>query len=69
MTFNLGDALILVAAMLRAVMVTCTNQLTFGKNIPSLPLTAIQTGTVGLGGMLLGSLLLPGGLPPLPVAE
>ena len=66
LTFNLGDALIRVAAMLRPVRGTCTNQLTFGKNIPSLPLTAIQTGTVGLGGMLLGSLLLPGGLPPLP---
>jgi len=65
LTFNLGDALILVAALLRAVMVTSTNHLTYGRNIPSLPLTAVQTGTVGLGCMMLGILVLPGGLPPL----
>jgi drug/metabolite transporter (DMT)-like permease len=66
LTFNLGDALILIAALLRAVMVTCTNRLTYGRNIPSLPLTAVQTGTVGLGCMMLGIMVLPGGLPPLP---
>ena len=66
LTLNLGDALILVAALLRAVMVTTTNKLTYGKNIPSLPLTAVQTGMVGLGCMMLGTVVLPGGLPPLP---
>lgn len=66
LTFNLGDALILIAALLRAVMVACTNRLTYGRNIPSLPLTAVQTGTVGLGCMMLGIMVLPGGLPPLP---
>lgn len=66
LTFNLGDALILIAALLRAVMVTTTNKLTYGKNIPSLPLTAVQTGTVGLGCLVLGIVVLPGGLPPLP---
>ena len=68
LTLNLGDALILIAALLRAVMVSSTNRLTHGRNIPSLPLTAVQTGTVGLGCILLGSVMLPGGLPPLPHA-
>ena len=66
LTLNLGDAPILVAALLRAVMVTTTNKLTYGKNIPSLPLTAVQTGIVGLGCMMPGIAVLPGGLPPLP---
>ncbi len=65
LSFNLGDGLILVAALLRAVMVTCTSRLTSGKDIPSLPLTAVQTGVVGLGCMMLAAGL-PGGLPPLP---
>lgn len=65
-SFNLGDSLILVAALLRAVMVTCTNKLIKGKNIPSLALTAIQTGTVGIGCFLLGFLVLKDGLPHLP---
>ncbi len=68
LSFNLGDALMLLAAVLRAVMVSCTTLLTRGKNIPSLPLTAVQTGTVGLGCLLLGLVLLPGGLPPLPTS-
>lgn len=66
LSFNVGDGLILVAALLRAVMVTFTNKLTHGKNIPSLPLTSVQTGTVGLGCLVLGIAGLPGGLPPLP---
>ena len=66
LSFNLGDGLMLVAALLRAVMVTVTNRLTYGKEIPALPLTAVQTGTVGLGCMMLGVTLLPGGLPALP---
>lgn len=66
LSFNLGDALMLVAALLRAVMVTTTNRLSFGKNIHALPLTAVQTAIVGLGCMLLGIVLLPDGLPSLP---
>ena len=66
LSFNLGDGLMLVAALLRAVMVTCTNKLTKGKDIPSLPLTSVQTGVVGIGCMLLAMTTLPGGLPPLP---
>jgi drug/metabolite transporter (DMT)-like permease len=64
--FNYGDVLILVAALLRAFMVTMTNKLTLRKNIPSLPLTAVQTGTVGLGCLMLSMIVLPSGLPSLP---
>lgn len=66
LSFNLGDALILLAALLRALMVTYTNKLTKGKQIPSLLLTSIQAGVVGLGCLLLGILVLPDGLPALP---
>jgi drug/metabolite transporter (DMT)-like permease len=66
LSFNLGDGLMLVAALLRAVMVTSTNKLTYGKDIPSLPLTSVQTGTVGIGCLMLGVIVLPGGLPTLP---
>lgn len=66
LSFNLGDGLILLAALLRAVMVTYTNKLTQGKQIPSLFLTSVQTGVVGLGCLFLGIIILPGGLPPLP---
>ncbi len=66
LSFNLGDGLILVAALLRAFMVTYTNKMTKGKEIPSLLLTSIQTGVVGIGCLLLGMVILPGGLPALP---
>ena len=66
LSFNVGDGLMLIAALLRAVMVTCTNKLTKGKDIPSLPLTAVQTGVVGIGCIVLATTALPGGLPPLP---
>jgi drug/metabolite transporter (DMT)-like permease len=68
LSFNLGDGLILLAALLRAFMVTYTNKLTQGKQIPSLFLTSVQTGVVGLGCLFLGIIILPGGLPPLPHA-
>jgi len=67
-SFNRGDSLILVAAILRAFMVTLTNKLTRDKNIPSLLLTSIQTGVVGLGCLSLGLIILPEGLPALPAA-
>lgn len=68
LSFNLGDGLILLAALLRAFMVTYTNKLTQGKQIPALFLTSVQTGVVGLGCLFLGIIILPGGLPPLPYA-
>lgn len=63
MSLNAGDALILAAAVLRALMVTLTKKRTAGKAVDSLSLTAIQAGTVGIGCLVLA---MPGGLPRLP---
>ncbi|WP_199535803.1 DMT family transporter [Dyella psychrodurans] len=68
LSLNGGDALILAAAVLRAMMVTFTNKLTRGRDIPAFPLTGVQTGVVGLGCVILGIAVLPGGLPELPHA-
>lgn len=65
--FNLGDGLILGAALLRAVQVCLTRRFSVAREVPALALTAVQTGVVGGGCLLLG-LLLPGGLPALPTA-
>lgn len=70
---GLGDGLMLLAALLRAVSVCQTTRLTRGRAVPALALTAVQAGVVGLGSALL-ALALPwvpglggaGGLPPLP---
>ncbi len=53
LTLNHGDWLILAAALLRALMVTVTKQLTLGKQITTLSLTAIQSMIVGLGAFVL----------------
>lgn len=66
LSFNAGDALILAAAFLRALMVTLTKKRTAGKQLDSLSLTAVQTGTVGAGCLALALVAVPGGLPPLP---
>lgn len=66
--FNLGDGLMLLAALLRALLVCLTRRLTADSQVPALALTAVQTGVIGFGCLLLGSLLLPGGLPSLPTA-
>src|SRR5574338_579193 len=63
---GLGDGLMLLAAVLRAIMVCVTSRLMRHHPAPALPLTAVQTGVVGLGCLAL-ALLIPGGLPPLPV--
>jgi drug/metabolite transporter (DMT)-like permease len=68
LALNLGDGLILAAAVLRAIMVTTTGKLTKGGTVPPLALTAIQTTMVGLGCLILGTVTLPGGLPALPAA-
>lgn len=65
--FNLGDGLMLAAALLRAVLVCLTRRLSSGREVPVLALTAVQSGVVGCGCLFLG-LLQPGGLPPLPTA-
>lgn len=63
---NVGDGLMVLAAILRALMVTATTRLTRDHPVPALPLTSVQTGVVGIGSLLAGIVLLPGGLPPLP---
>ncbi|WP_278349636.1 DMT family transporter [Stutzerimonas kunmingensis] len=65
LSLNLGDALMLAAALLRAVLVCLTRRLTAGREIPALALTAVQSGVVASGCILLG-LSLPGELPALP---
>lgn len=66
LSFNAGDGLMLGAALLRAYMVTLTKKRTAGKQVDSLALTAVQTGTVGIGCVVLALVATPGGLPPLP---
>ncbi|WP_432722635.1 DMT family transporter [Jeongeupia wiesaeckerbachi] len=66
LSFNLGDALILAAAVLRAVNVCLIKKLTHDKAMPMLTLTAIQAGVVCAGSVVVA--LAGGGLPPLPTA-
>lgn len=54
-----GDGLIVLAAVLRAIMVTFTGKMTKGRSIAALPLTAVQTGTVGIGSLILFALTVP----------
>jgi len=60
-----GDGLMLAAALLRAVLICLTRRLTAGLQVPALALTAVQSGVVATGCLVLG-LALPGGLPALP---
>ncbi|MGA8008017.1 MAG: DMT family transporter [Thiomonas sp.] len=46
---GLGDALVLLAALLRAIMVTQTRRLATRHNLPALTLTALESGVVALG--------------------
>ncbi len=64
-SLNLGDGLMLAAAVLRAVLVCLTRRLTADLEVPPLALTAVQSAVVASGCLLLG-LSLPGGLPALP---
>lgn len=69
--FGTGDALMLAAAALRAVIACATAHFQRRKEgeegVPVLLLTTVQSAVVGLGCLLL-ALALPGGLPPLPTA-
>ncbi|MCQ4330142.1 DMT family transporter [Stutzerimonas stutzeri] len=65
LSLNLGDGLMLVAALLRAVLVCLTRRLTADRQIPPMALTAVQSGVVASGCLVLG-LSLPGGLPAVP---
>jgi len=68
LTFNLGDGLMLAAALLRALMMCMTKRLTAGKKMATLTLTAVQSGVVGLGSLIIAVFFLPGGLPAWPRA-
>jgi drug/metabolite transporter (DMT)-like permease len=60
-----GDALMLAAAVLRAITVCQTSRLTRRRSAPVLALTAVEAGVITLGSVGL-AFALPGGLPPLP---
>jgi drug/metabolite transporter (DMT)-like permease len=64
-SLGLGDGLMLSAALLRAVLVCLTRRLTADQQVPPLALTAVQSGVVASGCLILG-FSLPGGLPALP---
>ncbi|AMO99452.1 eamA-like transporter family protein [Collimonas arenae] len=66
LTFNLGDGLMVAAALLRALMVCMTKRLTLDKNMATLTLTAVQSGVVGIGSLIVAGVFAQGGLPPLP---
>lgn len=53
MSLNSGDWLILLAALLRALMVTTTKRLTQARQITSLSLTALQSFIVGIGALIM----------------
>lgn len=54
MSFNLGDGLILLAAIGRAIMVTLTKRLTHNRSITMLSLTAIQSLVVTIMAIIVG---------------
>jgi len=62
-----GDGLMLAAALLRAIIVCKTSQLTRHSSATSLQLTAVQAAVIAVGSGAL-ALLSPQGLPPLPIA-
>jgi len=51
--FNTGDALILIAALLRALLVICTKSILHNAKLTLTSLTAIQSATVGVGALTL----------------
>lgn len=66
---GLGDWLMLAAAVLRAIIVCVTSRMMWKRPAPALALTAVQTGVVGFGCLVLAFMLAlasPDGLPPLP---
>ena len=65
---GVGDGLMLMAALLRAITVCQTSKLTRRRSAPALALTAVQSGVIGFGCLLL-ALCSPGGLPALPQAS
>jgi drug/metabolite transporter (DMT)-like permease len=76
LAFNLGDALMMLASVIRAFLVAYTGKLTRDAtrdidddhDVPTGAFTAVQSGTAGLCCLVLAIVVLPGGLPPLPTA-
>ncbi|GAB2787504.1 DMT family transporter [Halomonas shantousis] len=62
---NLGDCLMIAAALCRACMVCLTKKLTQHTDVSALALTAVQSGVVGIGSLAV-FVLAPGNIPPLP---
>lgn len=61
-----GDALILLAAMLRAIVVCVTKRVMRDSTLAPLTVTAIQAGTVALGSLVVALAIVRQPLPPLP---
>lgn len=66
-SLSIGDALILTAAVLRAIMMVETKRRCAGQLVSTLALTAVQAGVLMVGCVLL-ALLTPSGLPELPTS-
>lgn len=66
LSFNSGDALILMAAFLRGLMVSSTNLLTKNRKLDASALTVVQTAVVGVGCLCIAFLMPPHHLPALP---
>ncbi|MGO4328896.1 DMT family transporter [Cupriavidus sp. 2TAF22] len=64
--FNPGDALILAAAALRAVIVCVTKRVLRATPLPALTVTAVQAGVVAGGSALAALVLMPAHWQPLP---
>lgn len=61
-----GDALILLAALLRALMVCVTKRVMRDNKLTALSITAIQAGTVALGSLIVALLIAPSSWSALP---
>lgn len=66
---NIGDYLIIFAAAMRSVMMTLTKKLTQRQQLNMVFLTAIQTGVVGIGCLILGLIFYSHQLAALPTAK
>ncbi|WP_407309983.1 DMT family transporter [Pseudomonas sp. nanlin1] len=57
--FNWGDALILLAALIRALQVCLLKSVTTSTHLPALTVTAVQAGVVTVGSLLLVFIFVP----------
>ncbi|WP_420996450.1 DMT family transporter [Cupriavidus sp. 30B13] len=66
LAFNPGDALILAAAALRALIVCATKRVMRAAPLPTLTMTAVQSGVVAAGSAAVALALMPAQWQPLP---